>query len=368
MAYELVDKALDLVTRALEELDRPDCRVSAVVHKAIRIARLLNDYDNLWWLQVEMIPRDSTGAARLEVLKEVVPHYTKESYEFRRGQVTDAYVEERKIKEVGDYGMPVGEDGVCVLSVPEMEEQIAELPERLDRLYPRDGLHHVDVHELLMATAEARRVDNGWAQQMSTVLHRIRYRVHGYLSITEKRLVERQLNSDVFERNRTYVDIRLQDLSPDALQQLQSAYRRVGEGDSESRSHALLSCRRALKSIADRLYPPRVDLVAGADGKERDLGEDKYVNRLWQYVSDKAEGHASGDLLLSQISYLGNRIDAVYDLSCKGAHADVSEFEANQCVIQTYLIVGDILRLAEGESAIGSETEEEDGNAGSVTT
>jgi hypothetical protein len=29
----------------------------------------------------------------------------------------------------------------------------------------------------------------------------------------------------------------------------------------------------------------------------------------------------------------------------------VDEFEVNQCVIQTYLTVGDILRLAEGNSA-----------------
>jgi hypothetical protein len=33
-------------------------------------------------------------------------------------------------------------------------------------------------------------------------------------------------------------------------------------------------------------------------------------------------------------------------------HAEVSEFELNQCVIQTYLLVGDILRLTESDSGI----------------
>jgi len=41
-----------------------------------------------------------------------------------------------------------------------------------------------------------------------------------------------------------------------------------------------------------------------------------------------------------------------YELSCKGVHAEVSEFELNQCVIQTYLLVGDILRLTESDSGI----------------
>jgi hypothetical protein len=66
-------------------------------------------------------------------------------------------------------------------------------------------------------------------------------------------------------------------------------------------------------------------------------------------------GQKSGELLLSTINDLGTRIDKVYDLSCKGVHNNVPEFEVNQCVIQTYLIIGDILRLYDNRSAIGLE-------------
>jgi hypothetical protein len=148
------------------------------------------------------------------------------------------------------------------------------------------------------------------------------------------------------------VDLRLRDITPEALEKFVTVYRRLGEGDPEARAQALTSCRRILKALADAVYPPRQEKVEGADGKVRDLSEEKYVARLWQFVSERVGGHSAGQLLQATLSDLGTRIDRVYELSCKGVHAEVSEFELNQCVIQTYLLVGDILRLTESDSGI----------------
>src|SRR5207248_11322913 len=51
---EVGSEILKLVREALDELDaaRP---LSAVIRKAIRIARLRNDYEALWWLQLELV-------------------------------------------------------------------------------------------------------------------------------------------------------------------------------------------------------------------------------------------------------------------------------------------------------------------------
>ena len=104
------------------------------------------------------------------------------------------------------------------------------------------------------------------------------------------------------------------------------------------------------------VYPSRQEKVEGADGKVRDLSEEKYVARLWQFVSERVGGHAAGQLLQATLSDLGTRIDRVYELSCKGVHAEVSEFESNQCIIQTYLLVGDILRRTDSDA--GTENAE----------
>ena len=149
-----------------------------------------------------------------------------------------------------------------------------------------------------------------------------------------------------------YVDLRLRDIAPEALEKFVAVYRRLGEDNTEARAQALTSCRRILKALADAVYPPRQEKVKGADDKVRDLSEERYVARLWQFVSERVSEHAAGQLLQATLSHLGNRIDRVYELSCKGVHAEVSRFELNQCVIQTYLVVGDILRLTESDLGI----------------
>lgn len=46
---------------------------------------------------------------------------------------------------------------------------------------------------------------------------------------------------------------------------------------------------------------------------------------------------------------LGRRLDAINDLSSKGVHADVTIEEADQCVLQTYLLVGGLARATDGQ-------------------
>lgn len=168
-----------------------------------------------------------------------------------------------------------------------------------------------------------------------------------------------QVNADIFERNRQYIQQRMFAIAPDALEKMNAAFRRIEEGDAEARSHAVESCRRLLKALADALYPARKEPVKGLDGKDRVLTDDKYIARLWQFVAERAGRHRSGNLLLATIQDLGNRIDNLYALTNKGVHAEVNEFEVNQCTIRTWMIVGDLLRLEEGTSAVEGEVAEE---------
>lgn len=82
------------------------------------------------------------------------------------------------------------------------------------------------------------------------------------------------------------------------------------------------------------------------------MTDDKFVSRLWQYISENMAGRTSGEMMLAQLDDLGHRLDTVYGMTCKGVHADISEFEANQSVIQTYLLIGDLLRLNDNDSGV----------------
>lgn len=220
--------------------------------------------------------------------------------------------------------------------------------------HPPNGLHPVDLYFENQSASQIRNLSLMRVKYCKSILSKIQSRIHDFLSQTEKQLIFGQIHSDIFEKNRSYVDLKLGELCPDALTKFVSAHKCIKEDDPESWAQSLTTCRRLLKSLADSLYPALEEPVAGIDGKKRKLTEDNYIARLWQYVFEKSKGSTSGRLLESIVNDLGNRIDKIYELTNKGIHAEVSEFEVNQCVIQTYLITGDLLRLSEDSSAISS--------------
>ena len=148
-------------------------------------------------------------------------------------------------------------------------------------------------------------------------------------------------------------------LAPDALAAFAAAVKRVQEGDAESLSHALTSCRRVLKAVADKVYPARSGEVTGVDGKARAMTDDKYLNRLNQAVAEALGKHGQGAVLQAVLQDFGKRLSALNDLASKGVHDSVTAAEVDICVIQTYLLVGDILRAVKGESALVSAVSEE---------
>ncbi len=86
-------------------------------------------------------------------------------------------------------------------------------------------------------------------------------------------------------------------------------------------------------------------MVKGADGVDRVMSEDKYRNRLWQFISDNVPHDNARRLAQASLNEIGERLDILNGLASKGVHADVTAAEVDQCVVQTYLLAGDLLRL-----------------------
>src|SRR4051794_22930056 len=84
-------QATALVRSALEDVDDPTVRLSALIRKAIRIARLRNDYAALLWLDMEMRPLEDTETKQ-RIANEIAPHFTREEYERVAGQTVKAYI------------------------------------------------------------------------------------------------------------------------------------------------------------------------------------------------------------------------------------------------------------------------------------
>ena len=348
------DRILKLVEEAISALDTGNQKLSVVIRKCIRIARLRNDFTNLLWLEREMI--DATNEyERARVLGEIRPHFTKDQFDKLNKTIVEMWIKERPVLQLDNNIQPIATDLIIGEGIGELEIDLEGWLNTYQNAVTPQGMHPFDTTNIDNQNFYLRMSAQHQINHYRSILERIKNRVYDFLSQTEKQIIFGQIHSNIFEQNRQYVERRLGQLCPEALLKFVAAYRRSQENDPESRAHALTSCRRLIKDLADKLYPPTEESVEGADGETRILNDDKFKNRLWQYVYEQIGRSTSGELLLANVQDLGNRIDRLYKLTNKGVHAEVSVFEVNQCLIQTYILVGDILRIEDKQSAIEME-------------
>jgi hypothetical protein len=348
------DTIRQLTLETLSALDSGEVKLSTVIRKCIRIARLRSDFYNLLWLEREII--DTTNKyERARVLGEISPHFTKEQFSELNKIFVEMWIKERPVLQLDNDLRPIKTDLIIGKGVGEIEIDLEGWINTYQNAVTPQGMHPFDTAYFDNQNFYLRMNAQHQISHHKSILERIRNRVYDFLSQTEKQIIYGQIHSDIFEQNRQHVELRLGQICPEALSKFVAAYRRSKENDPESWAQALTSCRRLLKDLADKLYPPTEEPVIGADGKPRILTDDQFKNRLWQYVFEQTGRSTSSGLLLASVQDLGNRIDRLYELTNKGIHADVSNFEVNQCLIQTYILVGDILRIADKQSAIGME-------------
>jgi len=163
--------------------------------------------------------------------------------------------------------------------------------------------------------------------------------MHTYANTVYYEIFVGSVASSMFDRVRASVDAAIAKRLPESAKRLAAAYENLRSDNSEHWAAAVHTCRRLLKDLADGLYP------ATGDPKYSD---DRYINRLAAFITSRKGSDTFSRLVGTQIEFLGNRLDAIYDASNKGSHADVDREEADRYVLYTYLFIGDVLTLASG--------------------
>ena len=352
---------LHLVRSTITALDKDEIKLSAAIRGCLRIARLRNDFISLIWLQREIIDNQN-DYERARAFSEIIPHFTKDQLDHYNKYFFEMWMRERPAIGLDEDGNIEKSDLFIAKSVSELENELEGMFDTYKNSQTPAGMHPLDTAVLEKQNFNLRIQIQTYANHYQKLLENIKNRVYDFLSQTEKQLLYGQFHADFFEQNRQYVELRLNQVCPEGLKEFSSALQRVGEKTPEARAQALLSCRRLLKDLADVLYPPTSQKNTGADGKTRDLSEDKYISRLWQYVSEKTQIMTSAELLKATLEDFGHRLDRIYDFTNKGVHAEVDEFEMNQCLMQAYLLVGDILRIFDKQSAIELDSPEAKGH------
>jgi hypothetical protein len=341
----------ELLTQALDQFDAPGATIASNVRRAIRVASLRKDYANQLWLQWEMTDLAASKMQKWQdpIIQRIVSELnTLLGAEAGGAEGFRAYLlfERNRTMEVDGKPMVYG------ASIGQLEEQLRFTQATHDDYVIPAGLSSSDLYH------SQRQVDGGRAQlipligTLQNILDRVRSSVYAFLVATEAELENGQPQAGLFVRAQEYVNAALEQYAPKALAQFVAAQDRLYSGTSEDLAHALTSCRRMLKSLSDQLYPATGEAVLGIDGVARSMGEDQYRNRLLEYVRQTLGKHGQASVIQKTLDGLGARLKSLDSLASKGVHDEVTAAEAETCVVWTYLLAADLVRLADGSSAL----------------
>lgn len=331
-----LEEALSLSSEILHNIELSELPLANIALKTSRLARLLNEHDiqKIMELEVRGYPSTPSGVPpdvwQLAVMAgrrcEREDLITKETKEYVYTESIEALEQEIKMAPVA---LEAARDPDISISSSNPYQSVS-LPQG----------HDMERHMIKTGVATA-----------SKRLSERRALIYGYALRKHYELKFSGIADDVFSRIRERVDSAVGKTVPAAVQKLSAAYDNLRSENPEDWSNAVHSCRRVLQDLADVVFPPQdEDKIVHAGGKEKKvkLGKDNYINRIIAFVEDHSSSDRFNHIVGSQLHFLGDRLDAVFQAAQKGSHATIiSPEEADRYVVYTYLIVGDVLSLLE---------------------
>jgi hypothetical protein len=306
MAEDRNTHALQLSEELLADLELERVSLGALVLKASRLARIMEDDDAIAWLACE---RGGYQADTPNCAKWVT--------------VTGRWAD----REKGTWwGFPAAQ----------LESMIEADKAMLESL----KLPNLSGDFVTIAIRETRQDQARIKNQISAnagIKAKIVAALHQFVArhYYELRFSEHQ--AELFEDARLRVDRLLSPLASGALDKVDSIYRRLAEGDPEAISQALTTCRRLIDSVADEIYPPSDNTVT-LNGNEVKLTKQHVQNRLNAFVYDQMQSKSRRAKLRRTLADLYERVSA-------GVHDEVTTDEARYLFLNTYMYLGEILAL-----------------------
>lgn len=352
----------ELVHEALDLFDDPSRSIASHVRRAIRIATKRQDYVTLLRLLPEtfdLTPRTRIDhPAFLDAKANLATLVGVEEADRQALRIT--------MRQFRDRASAEGSGNIHGSNIGQLEARLSQIDQAIERfstvptnLAPVDAYFVKKEQEAGTAKLLPMQTD------LQAVLERVKQAVYDVLVDTERQIESGQRRPSIFERGQMYIEATLTRLAPNALIMFEAAEKSLQRGTAEDLSHALASCRRMIKALADALYPSTGAEITGDDGRVRAMTDDAYNNRLLQFASENIDSSTHHGLVKETLKGLGNRLNRLNELSSKGVHNEVSFAEAETCLMWTYLTTADFLRIADGT---GSSVKELTGQAPSERT
>lgn len=154
----------------------------------------------------------------------------------------------------------------------------------------------------------------------------------------------------VFEEYQEKVDSYFTSMPTSTLQKLNAIEDLMEDGNPERYAQVLTSCRRLWSETAKQLFeevlPNYIEKTFKTKlGKDIDISGDHVNNKLSAVIETLQSKVAKNTLVGSETIYLIDWMEQINNRQSAGVHSEVTREEAIQCVIHTYITLGDILSL-----------------------
>ena len=327
-------EAAQLSEDILRDIELSQIPLYSVALKASRLARLCNDFD-----YQKIFEYESSGYP-----------YQKGGIEpdvWRLAKIAGRVYEEK-------YEGKDVERAYCY-SIESIESSIKTLELSLDVARdPNVSISSANPSQFVSPSSnilERNRIRADISQASSRLSARRAF-IYSYVKTKYYELKFSGIADDIFSRIRETFDRSIGEFIPDSVQKMSAIYSNLLTNNPEDWSNAVHGCRRVLQDLADKLYPACADKSFEENGKIRTIkmGTDNYINRLIAFIEDNADSDRYKSIVGSNLRFIGERLDAVFQAAQKGSHSTIQErSEADRYVIYTYMIVGDILLLTKNE-------------------
>ena len=150
----------------------------------------------------------------------------------------------------------------------------------------------------------------------------------------------------IIEETRYYVESKLKDVCPEALDKLQFIYEDLlTRTKSHNFARIAYDCREILKDFTDKIFKDE-----HLDGKEEKPDREKTKNKIRFFLRAKTKSETTSRLISERFDYIMHYFDILSDDIQKKAHPnkyEVTSEDAKSCLIYTYMFIRDILKISE---------------------
>ncbi|MBW8323420.1 MAG: hypothetical protein K0M50_01515 [Prolixibacteraceae bacterium] len=314
------EKGIELIEEILSDIDNPKVSLLSSINKLNRASKLLNEKEILIWTEIQLgniyytLPLTNWIKAYLANDK----NKTKEN--------------EKKLKTHEDK---LNELEIELGIIIESEELSAKSIES------GGGFKNIGfVEEKHADIAKFKKGNDGtyYQSNLLNTLTIVKSLTFKKASSLHSKYAYESLPQTNFEFLKDKVEDVLFELDPELAEMLMLAFKAVSSNSEEEWSQALITCRRFLEQLADKLFPPIEQPIQG-----RKLNQENYINRIWAFMDKSILSQSNKELAKMHVDLLGNYLQSSYKLTNKGVHAKITRIEAVKTVFHIYMTCVDLL-------------------------